>query len=108
VNPLEARVRVIAALRHVDCVTSFDADTPLELIRALRPDVLVKGADYALDQVVGADVVQAYGGRVVLARLTPGQATTAIITRLQKATSAPKEPKTWRETPRPSSTPPAT
>ena len=107
VNPLEARARVIAALRHVDCVASFDADTPLELIRALRPDVLVKGADYALDQVVGADVVQAYGGRVFLARLTPGQATTAIIARLQGAGSAPEEPKTWRE-PRPSSTPPAT
>jgi D-beta-D-heptose 7-phosphate kinase / D-beta-D-heptose 1-phosphate adenosyltransferase len=108
VNPLEARARVIAALRHVDCVASFEADTPLELIRALRPDVLVKGADYALDQVVGADVVQAYGGRVVLAKLTPGQATTAIIARLQQATSAPKEPKTWREPTRPPSTPPTT
>ncbi len=85
VNTLSARARVVAALRHVDCVASFDEDTPLELIRELRPDVLVKGADYSLDKVVGADLVQTYGGRVVLARLTPGEATTRTIERLQAA-----------------------
>ena len=85
VNALGARARVIAALRHVDCVASFDDETPLELIRQLQPDVLIKGADYSLEKVVGADFVQAYGGRVVLARLTPGEATTRTIARLQAA-----------------------
>ena len=79
INPLESRARVMAAIRTVDCVTAFDEDTPYETIRALAPDVLIKGADYAIDQVVGADLVQKAGGRVVLAHLTPGQSTTAIV-----------------------------
>ena len=82
VNMLDARARVVAAFRHVDCVTSFDEDTPLNLIRTLRPDVLVKGADYREDQVVGAAEVVANGGRVVLASLVPGQSTTGIVRRL--------------------------
>jgi D-beta-D-heptose 7-phosphate kinase/D-beta-D-heptose 1-phosphate adenosyltransferase len=82
VNRLEARAQVIAALRHVDCVTGFEQDTPLELIRALLPDVLIKGADYAEDQVVGGDVVRAAGGRVFLARLVPGESTTGTIARM--------------------------
>jgi len=89
VNPLDGRARVVAALRHVDAVVAFDEPTPLELIRTLLPDVLVKGADYALDQVVGADVVRAAGGRVLLAALVPGQSTTGIVARLrQPAVSA--------------------
>jgi D-beta-D-heptose 7-phosphate kinase/D-beta-D-heptose 1-phosphate adenosyltransferase len=81
VNTLEQRAQVMAAIRYVDCVVGFAEDTPLELIRALRPDVLVKGADYTVDQVVGADIVIAAGGRVVLADLVAGQSTTGIIGR---------------------------
>ena len=54
----------MAAIRHVDCVLSFDGDTPLSVIEALRPDLLVKGADYAIDEMAGGDVVTAAGGRV--------------------------------------------
>jgi D-beta-D-heptose 7-phosphate kinase/D-beta-D-heptose 1-phosphate adenosyltransferase len=81
IQPLDARARVIGALRGVDLVVAFEEDTPLELIRALEPDVLVKGADYREDQVVGADVVKARGGRVVLAALVEGQSTTALTKR---------------------------
>ncbi|HEY0053579.1 MAG TPA: D-glycero-beta-D-manno-heptose 1-phosphate adenylyltransferase, partial [Caulobacteraceae bacterium] len=81
VQPLEARARVIAALRGVALVTAFDEDTPQALIEALVPDVLVKGADYAESEVVGGDVVKAAGGRVVLAELVAGQSTTAIVER---------------------------
>ena len=84
VNPLDGRARVVAALRHVDAVVAFDEPTPLELIRTLLPDVLVKGADYTLDQVVGADVVQAAGGRVLLASLVPGVSTTGIVARMRE------------------------
>jgi D-beta-D-heptose 7-phosphate kinase/D-beta-D-heptose 1-phosphate adenosyltransferase len=83
VNTLDARAEVMAAVRYVDCVVAFDGDTPLELIRELLPNVLVKGADYTVDRVVGADLVQAAGGRVVLADLVSGQSTTATITRMQ-------------------------
>jgi D-beta-D-heptose 7-phosphate kinase/D-beta-D-heptose 1-phosphate adenosyltransferase len=69
-------------LGHVDLVVSFDAATPLALIEALRPDVLVKGADYTEDQVVGADVVKGYGGEVRLAPLVEGYSTTAAISRM--------------------------
>ena len=64
-----ARSAVRASLRSVDAVVIFGEDTPLELIERLRPDVLVKGADYRLDEVVGAGVVEGYGGRVLLADL---------------------------------------
>ena len=82
VNTLESRAAVLAAIRSVDCVVGFDEDTPLELIRALMPDVLVKGADYTIDTVVGAAEVAAAGGRVVLAGLVPNQSTTGIIARI--------------------------
>ncbi len=83
VHPLAARAHVIAAIRHVDAVVAFADDTPLALITALLPDVLVKGDDYAPDQVVGATEVKAAGGRVVLARLVPGMSTTATIARVR-------------------------
>jgi D-beta-D-heptose 7-phosphate kinase/D-beta-D-heptose 1-phosphate adenosyltransferase len=86
-NALEARARVIAALRDVDCVTSFEEDTPREMIAALLPDVLVKGADYTLEQVVGADLVQAAGGRVVLAGLVAGESSSRLIAALQRTES---------------------
>lgn len=77
----DSRATVMEALRDVDLVVIFDEDTPLEAITAIKPDVLVKGADYAEDQVVGGDVVKAHGGRVVLAPLVQGQSTTAAIAR---------------------------
>src|ERR1700744_6239276 len=75
----DARAAVLASLAAVDAVVVFDEDTPEELIKALRPDLLVKGADYRIDQVVGAEVVQSYGGRVMLAPIVPGYSTTNMI-----------------------------
>ncbi|NPD65821.1 D-glycero-beta-D-manno-heptose-7-phosphate kinase [Lichenicola cladoniae] len=86
VNTLGARAQVIAAIRHVDAVVAFEDDTPLALIKALLPDVLVKGADYTADQVVGAREVEAAGGRLVLARLVPDISTTGTIARIRTAT----------------------
>jgi D-beta-D-heptose 7-phosphate kinase / D-beta-D-heptose 1-phosphate adenosyltransferase len=83
VNALADRRAVIAALESVDAVVSFAEDTPLELIRRLRPDVLMKGADYTLDTVVGAPDVVAAGGRVVLIDLVEGHSTSKVIDRLQ-------------------------
>lgn len=74
-----ARARVIGALRCVDLVVLFEEDTPLELITALGPDVLVKGADYREDQVVGGEVVKARGGRVALVPLVAGRSTSALV-----------------------------
>jgi len=74
-----ARAAVMGAIKGVAAVTLFDEETPRELIEALQPDVLIKGADYTIDRVVGADIVQARGGRVVLAELRPGQSTSRII-----------------------------
>ncbi len=79
-----ARAQVLASLASVDLVVVFEEDTPMALLEALRPDVLVKGADYRLDQVVGADLVQGYGGKVLLAKLAPGHSTTDTIERLAK------------------------
>lgn len=77
-----SRAAVLASLATVDAVAIFAEDTPLELIRTVRPDVLVKGADYTVETVVGADFVQSYGGRVVLAALEDGHSTTATIARM--------------------------
>jgi len=77
-----ARGAVLSSLASVDMVVVFDEDTPRELIAALQPEVLVKGADYRKDQVVGAEIVEAYGGKVVLAELVPGYSTTATIARM--------------------------
>ena len=77
------RAYVLAALRDVDAVVVFSEDTPQDLIRHLRPDVLVKGGDYTLETVVGRDDVEAWGGRVVIVPLRPGQSTTSIIEKLR-------------------------
>jgi D-beta-D-heptose 7-phosphate kinase/D-beta-D-heptose 1-phosphate adenosyltransferase len=74
-----ARAAVLASLADVDLVVVFSEDTPLELIEALRPDVLVKGADYARDQVVGADLVERHGGKLILVELAPGHSTSDTI-----------------------------
>lgn len=83
VNPLADRAAVLSALAAVDAVVAFEEDTPLELIRALEPDLLVKGADYTEDKVVGADLVRAAGGEVALVGLLPGRSTTGIAARLR-------------------------
>jgi rfaE bifunctional protein nucleotidyltransferase chain/domain len=77
------RALVLAGLAAVDVVVVFDEDTPLELIRALEPDVLVKGGDYTESTVVGAEDVRRRGGKVVIVELTPGHSTTAIVEKLR-------------------------
>jgi D-beta-D-heptose 7-phosphate kinase/D-beta-D-heptose 1-phosphate adenosyltransferase len=77
-----SRAAVLAALRDVDAVVSFDEETPLELIQALEPDVLVKGGDYAPEKVVGRDVVERRGGRVVLVPLVPDHSSSRILARM--------------------------
>ncbi len=78
----QSRAQVLASLDAVDAVVIFDEDTPLELIKALRPDVLIKGADYTEDKVVGGDLVKSYGGRVMLVDLVAGQSTTNTLKRV--------------------------
>lgn len=75
----EARATVLGAIKAVDVVTIFADDTPADLIARLAPDVLVKGADYAVDAIVGADTVREAGGRVLTVDLVPGQSTTRLI-----------------------------
>jgi D-beta-D-heptose 7-phosphate kinase / D-beta-D-heptose 1-phosphate adenosyltransferase len=80
-----ARAAVLASLAAVDLIVIFDEDTPLELIRAMRPHLLVKGADYRLEDVVGAEIVEAAGGVVVLAEVMPGYSTSATIARFARS-----------------------
>lgn len=77
------RACVVAAFEAVDVVVVFDEDTPQALVELLQPDVIVKGGDYAPETIVGADVVRARGGRVVVVPLVAGQSTTSIIARLR-------------------------
>ncbi len=77
------RALVLGALESVDAVAVFEQDTPLELIVALRPDIIVKGGDYAPDTVVGRREVESWGGSVKIIPLTPGQSTTSIIEKLR-------------------------
>jgi len=83
VVPERERARLVAALAAVDCVVVFDEDSPLALIEQLRPDVLVKGADYKRDAIVGADEVEGWGGRVVRVPLVAGVSTTELLARLR-------------------------
>ena len=80
-NPEAERAEVLAALQCVDCAVVFDEETPHALIARLQPDVLVKGADWAEDNIVGRDVVEARGGRVVRMPIEPGFSTTELIRR---------------------------
>jgi D-beta-D-heptose 7-phosphate kinase/D-beta-D-heptose 1-phosphate adenosyltransferase len=84
INNETARAMVLASLSAVDTVVLFAEDTPMRLIEAIRPDVLVKGADYGEDQVVGATFVKSHGGRVVLAQLAPEHSTTRTINRIRE------------------------
>ncbi len=83
IQPLADRATVLSAIRFVDLVVPFAEDTPLALIQALSPDVLVKGGDYREDEVVGADWVKARGGKVVIAPFWEGRSTSAIIERIR-------------------------
>jgi rfaE bifunctional protein nucleotidyltransferase chain/domain len=83
VNGEAARARVLAALGAVDCIVLFEEDTPLRLIQALAPDILVKGADYSRDRIAGADWVESRGGRVVRVPVVAGFSTTALVERLR-------------------------
>ncbi len=80
---LADRITMLEALRMVDAVAPFAEDTPYELISLIQPDVLVKGADYRLEDVVGRDIVEARGGRVELIPLVPGHSTSEIIRRIR-------------------------
>lgn len=84
INPEAERAEVLSALAAVDAVVVFDEDTPHEIISALQPDVLVKGADWGENAIVGRDVVEARGGKVVRIAIAEGYSTTAIINRINK------------------------
>jgi D-beta-D-heptose 7-phosphate kinase / D-beta-D-heptose 1-phosphate adenosyltransferase len=81
--PEAARARLLTALAAVDAVVIFDEDTPATLIGQVRPDVLAKGADYQLHEVVGADLVQSYGGRVALIEFVEGYSTSDLVQRIR-------------------------
>ena len=83
INPERERALVLAGLRAVDGVVHFSEDTPLNLITALAPDVLVKGGDYSESTIVGADFVKAQGGRVMIVPLVAGQATTRVVEKIR-------------------------
>ena len=83
-----ARAVVLASLESVDLVVLFPEDTPLDLLAAVRPDLLVKGADYSMEQVVGAAEMRAWGGEVMLAKLTESHSTTGTIARLGRPAAA--------------------
>ncbi|MEZ4685714.1 MAG: D-glycero-beta-D-manno-heptose 1-phosphate adenylyltransferase [Bacteroidia bacterium] len=90
VQPEEVRAQMLAALGCVDAVCLFAEDTPLELIKAVLPDVLAKGGDYQPHEVVGHDVLAAHGGHVVIIPLTPGYSTTDLIKRIKESNQARK------------------
>jgi D-beta-D-heptose 7-phosphate kinase/D-beta-D-heptose 1-phosphate adenosyltransferase len=83
INSVDRRMAVLAGLGAVDWVVSFSEDTPENLLRAVQPDVLVKGGDYGIDQVVGADIVRAYGGEVRVLGLVENSSTTAIVEKIR-------------------------
>jgi D-glycero-beta-D-manno-heptose 1-phosphate adenylyltransferase len=85
IMPEHERAEMLAALASVDAVVIFDEDTPAEIITALQPDILVKGADWAADQIVGRDTVEARGGRVVRVPVEQGYSTTTILERVTRA-----------------------
>jgi D-beta-D-heptose 7-phosphate kinase/D-beta-D-heptose 1-phosphate adenosyltransferase len=84
VVPEGERAEVLLSLEAVDRVVVYDEPTPIEVVRALRPDVLVKGADWAADEIVGRAEVEAAGGRVVRVALVPGRSTSAIVERIRR------------------------
>jgi D-glycero-beta-D-manno-heptose 1-phosphate adenylyltransferase len=87
INPEGERIEVLEALSCVDAVVVFDEETPARLIAELQPDVLVKGADWAENAIVGRDIVESRGGRVVRVPIEPGYSTTAIIERIRNGSN---------------------
>ena len=85
INPIERRMAVLAGLEAVDWVVSFSEDTPVDLLRELKPNVLVKGGDYAIDEVVGGEFVKSYGGEVKALEFLDNCSTSAIVEKMQKA-----------------------
>ena len=85
INTEAERGEVLAALASVDAVVVFDEDTPYEIIKAIQPDILVKGADWGESAIVGRDVVEARGGKVVRMPLADGYSTTAIVQRVRQS-----------------------
>ena len=83
INAESERAEVLTALDCVDAVSIFDDETPADIIRRVQPDILVKGADWPADQIVGRDTVEARGGRVILEPVEQGYSTTAIVKRIQ-------------------------
>ena len=82
INPEHERAEILAALRCVDAVVVFDEDDPATIIRAIQPDVLVKGADWAVDKIIGRDTVEARGGRVVRMKIEDSWSSSSIITKI--------------------------
>ena len=89
ITPQAERAEILLALSAVDAVVIFDEDTPAEIIAAIQPDVLVKGADWAADAIVGRDIVEARNGRVVRVPLEQGYSTTSIVERVRRARRTP-------------------
>ncbi len=85
--PEKERAEILAALEFVDYVIIFSEETPANLIHQVKPDILVKGGDYSLDEIVGRDFVQSYGGKVVTIPLVKGKSTTDLIRRTKKLAS---------------------
>jgi D-beta-D-heptose 7-phosphate kinase/D-beta-D-heptose 1-phosphate adenosyltransferase len=83
INPERDRAEVLAALACVDAVVIFDEDDPHAIIAAIQPDVLVKGADWAADRIIGRDIVEARGGKVVRIAFAPGYSTTGMIEKMR-------------------------
>ena len=84
INSEKARARMLAALEFVDVVITFDEETPLELIKQVKPDILIKGNDYAIENIVGSDFVLAIGGKVKTINLLKGYSTTGLIEKIKK------------------------
>ena len=87
ITPELERAEVLAALECVEAVVIFEQDTPAEIVRLVQPDILVKGADWPADQIVGRDTVEARGGRVVLVPVEQGHSTSAIVERIKNRSS---------------------
>ena len=83
INDQNSRALVLASLSMVDCVVIFDEPTPIDLINAIKPDVLIKGGDYTIEQIVGAKEVISWGGKVVINNIVHGFSTTSIINKIQ-------------------------
>lgn len=100
INPEAERAELVGSLASVDAVVIFDEDTPHEIVTRIQPDVLVKGADWGPDNIVGRDVVEARGGRVVRIELEPGFSTTELIRRVHTATGTEPRDTAPRDTAR--------